>query len=62
MKEIEFISAVNFDVEKNLNKIKQNSDKTDEPVILMTEKLGIKLTTICETPHTKLEKMCIDFD
>ena len=28
----------------------------------MTEMLGVKLTTVCETPNTKLEKMCIEFD
>lgn len=28
----------------------------------MTEMLGVKLTTVCETPKTKLEKMCIEFE
>ena len=43
-----------------LDQIKQNkNDQADEPVILMTEMLGVKLTTNCETPYAKHERIQI---
>ena len=62
MKELQKDVNKESDNEKNtkFDQIKQNkNDQTDEPVILMTEMLGVKLTTNCETPHVKHERIQI---